>query len=82
MLTKLITNEGWEFAIIHFKSRQPLAVEQASCKCAQKGNNVSIEVTGSDMPHDKTKRGIATHIIDATDVVSVAYYVESRIAKV
>ena len=82
MLKKLLSNTGWEWAIIDFKNRKPLGVEQKSCKCADEGDQFSITVSNSDMPLGGNAVGTAVHVINKDQVVSIAFYTENRITKV
>lgn len=80
-LDKLISNEGYDFAVISFKNRPPMAIESAIATNVIEGDSVVVKVATGPHPIHEGKRAAAQHYLPLNEITGITYYTESKIVK-
>lgn len=79
---KLITNEGYDFAVVQFKNRPPMAIERAVCKCSKEGECITLSVSNGPHPIHEKKTASALHYLPLSEMTGITYYTENRISTI
>lgn len=80
-LDKLLSNEGYDFAVVSFKNRPPMAIERDIAKSKLEEDSVVISVVSGPHPIHEKKSASAEHHLPLDEITGVTYYTENKIAK-
>lgn len=78
-LDLLISNEGYDLAVILFEKRQPLPIERKSCKIDVEKGCLRIVVPNGPHPITQGKTAYAVHYIPFEEICGVSYFTENRV---
>jgi len=78
-LDLLLSNEGYDLAVIMFEKRQPMPVARQSCTISVEGNCLKIVVPNGPHPMEEGKRASATHYIPLEEICGISYFTENRV---
>lgn len=74
MTEKLLSNSGWDYAVLQMKNRPPILIERTFAQVTKEDDFIVLTMENGPHPVLEKERALGIHYIPFSDVTGVSYY--------